>query len=446
MGLVLVQSNSSSAEQEQFRTHVAPVAHHSDAARNAAKQERALSLLKAQVHDLRQKVGTIDSMRKELNGLDSMREELVELKAKLWGQTALTTSFVLLPKPQSVAVVEPKEVTLKLPDLIERGRLTPTPKHDQPEGPLNPATASLPAVIEERSPGATRAKSAVEEAKTYLINTATPGYTMLRQGPEVAIGRLHPDFIVKLAAAIKLARQAGMTSAGVFSAYRPPVFGVGGFSDKFNSLHSYGLAVDMTGIGSAGSKSARRWQAIVNEVGLHLPYGANNHAEFNHTQLVPTKMASAYLRATITGNGPRDLPQMWLASGVSSHVDDIELADAPNLVVSDSSPAIALPPVRKRANQGKIARQSGKDRAVQKTSQRQPSARLVARQAGKDRAVQKTSQRQPPAKQVARQAGKDRAIQKTSQQSSAKLAFSPRSRSRRPNLAWMYEVLAPSET
>src|SRR5260370_15303321 len=72
---------------------------------------------------------------------------------------------------------------------------------------------------------------------------------MVRQGVPVAIGRLRPDFIVKLSGAIHVAREGGMTDAGVFSAYRPPAFGVGGFSDKFNSLHSYGLAADMTGIG-----------------------------------------------------------------------------------------------------------------------------------------------------------------------------------------------------
>jgi hypothetical protein len=31
-------------------------------------------------------------------------------------------------------------------------------------------------------------------ARAYLIETATPGYIMTRQGPERAIGRLHPEF------------------------------------------------------------------------------------------------------------------------------------------------------------------------------------------------------------------------------------------------------------
>ena len=146
------------------------------------------------------------------------------------------------------------------------------PFRPQAPAPVNPASASLPAVIEERSVEALKPKSAVEEAKAYLIETATPGYTMIRQGVAVSIERLHPDFVVKLAAAIEIARQDGMTNAGVYSAYRPPSFGIGGFHDKFNSLHSYGLAVDMTGIGRPGSRLARLWQTIVKQVGLYLPY------------------------------------------------------------------------------------------------------------------------------------------------------------------------------
>ena len=97
-------------------------------------------------------------------------------------------------------------------------------------------------------PGCTtagRTPAEVAEARAYLIETASPGFTMTLQGAELAIGRLHPEFVVRLANAIREARSAGLPFAGVFSAYRPPAFGIGGFSDKFNSLHTYGLAVDM---------------------------------------------------------------------------------------------------------------------------------------------------------------------------------------------------------
>jgi hypothetical protein len=61
------------------------------------------------------------------------------------------------------------------------------------------------------------------------------------------------------AAAIAEARAAGMPLAGIFSAYRPPAFGVGGFADKFHSLHTYGLAVDVTGIGGPGTPNSLLW-------------------------------------------------------------------------------------------------------------------------------------------------------------------------------------------
>ena len=118
-------------------------------------------------------------------------------------------------------------------------------------------------------------------ARAYLIETATPGYTMTRQGPQRAIGRLHPEFVRRLAAAIAEARGAGLPFAGIFSAYRPPVFGVGGFADKFHSLHTYGLAVDVTGIGAVGTPSALLWHEIAARNGVICPYGPHNLVEWN---------------------------------------------------------------------------------------------------------------------------------------------------------------------
>jgi hypothetical protein len=323
----------------QHLRHFVAVRHDRDAGKDAAKDpdkdgKAALSSLKKEMLDL----------HRQVDAVETMRQELTDLKEKIWGPTPLP--LTILPRPQSIAVVEPKSVTLKLPDIGVPAR---------PQAPRNPATASLPAVIEERSEVILKAKSAVEEAKAYLIDTATPGYTMLRQGVTVAIGRLHPDFIVKLASAVQLARSSGLDHAGIYSAYRPPIFGVGGFSDKFNSLHSYGLAADMTGIGSPGSKAAKLWQSVVTKVGLYLPYGPNNHVEFNHTQLVPTRIAPSFLRGTITASAPKDLQRMWLASGDKAHVDEVSTAVVPILPappalasVSDADKQLPLPQVPER--------------------------------------------------------------------------------------------------
>src|ERR1051325_4525171 len=48
----------------------------------------------------------------------------------------------------------------------------------------------------------------VAKARGYVLETAHPGGTMSRQGPELAIGRLHPQFVTRLASAIREARAA----------------------------------------------------------------------------------------------------------------------------------------------------------------------------------------------------------------------------------------------
>jgi hypothetical protein len=151
------------------------------------------------------------------------------------------------------------------------------------------------------------------EARAYLVETASPGSTMTRQGPRVAVERLHPEFAIRLANAIREARESGLRLAGIFSAYRPPAFGVGGFSDKFNSLHAYGLAVDLSGIGEPGSVEAERWHEIAATRGVICPYGPHNKAEWNHCQPTSLKivLADSPLRDTITADGPVSLETMF---------------------------------------------------------------------------------------------------------------------------------------
>jgi hypothetical protein len=136
---------------------------------------------------------------------------------------------------------------------------------------------------------------------------------MMRQGPKVAIERLNPQFIARLASAIREARESGLPCAGIFSAYRPPAFGVGGFLDKFKSLHAYGLAVDMSGIGEPGSKEAKLWHHIAGRHGIICPYRFDSKTEWNHCQAIQTKMVSPDnpLRKTITGEGPLTLEEMF---------------------------------------------------------------------------------------------------------------------------------------
>jgi hypothetical protein len=151
-----------------------------------------------------------------------------------------------------------------------------------------------------------RPSTELAETRAYLVQTANPGYTMTQQGPELAIERLHPEFAMRLAKALREARDTGLSSAGIYSAYRPPAFGVGGFSDKFNSLHAYGLAVDLYGVGRPDSVEALWWHEIAAKHGLICPYGHHDKTEWNHCQPTGLKAVSAdnLLRQTITADGP----------------------------------------------------------------------------------------------------------------------------------------------
>jgi len=163
------------------------------------------------------------------------------------------------------------------------------------------------------SPQSERPVAEISEARRYLVETARPGFTMSVIGPRAAVDKLHPVFVLRAAAAIKEARAAGLERAGLFSCYRPPILNVGGFADKFNSLHAYGLAGDFTGIGSVGSSESKRWYAIATKHGLYNPYGYKSRAEFNHYQVTRVTIVrrGTGLRTTIAATGAKDVERMW---------------------------------------------------------------------------------------------------------------------------------------
>ena len=194
---------------------------------------------------------------------------------------------------------------------------------------LAPAAEAVGAFVAAVDEG-TRAlmeRTVVSLARRFLVETATIGGTMLRQTPEVAIGRLHPVFAKRLAAATREARASGLPNAGCFSAYREPGLRVGGMRDKHASLHAYGLACDMAGIGPPGSDSAKLWHEIAGRHGLYNPYNfrawrkrqivhlpAWRHPwEWNHYQATGIRAILRHdaIRRTITARGPVDLEQMW---------------------------------------------------------------------------------------------------------------------------------------
>lgn len=194
------------------------------------------------------------------------------------------------------------------------------------------------------------------QAKDYLIRTATTGTTMMmygrkivadrlkqqgvsgkafsaglsaatksgeveRVGKEFAINMLHDVFAIKLARSVKQGRDEGIKDLGIMSAFRGPELGVGGFGDKTMSWHAAGLAGDMKGIDSA--EIAKKWQRIANRNGLYLPYGPNNRAERNHTQLLmlaSTKQIPAVHKIIVAAAKKKEPVQervaLWRASGI----------------------------------------------------------------------------------------------------------------------------------
>lgn len=208
---------------------------------------------------------------------------------------------VPLPKPRPVPT---KAVELPVPslgDLVAYAFKT-----------FRPITDELEAEVARQLLEITKAKQ-LSEARAYLVKTATPGGTMSRDGVANNIAKLHPVFVLRTAAVIRKARAAGLPNAGLYSAYRAPGWGVGGFRDKFNSLHGVGMAGDFHGIGRPGSPEAKKFFEIAHGELLFNPYGWRHRKEHNHFQITLTKAVAkgTPLRATITAKGPIVLERMW---------------------------------------------------------------------------------------------------------------------------------------
>jgi hypothetical protein len=317
----------------------------------------------------------------------------------------LAAAFLALPSVPEVALSDASgpDAALHAPP--------PAPACDWDDLVIHPSDPSAPSAGEAPCGETLRALGEIAEARAYLIETASPGYTMTLQGPEVAIGRLHPEFAVRLENAIREARSAGLPLAGVFSAYRPPAFGVGGFSDKFNSLHTYGLAVDMRGIGEPGSAEAELWHRIAAKNGVVCPYGPRDRAEWNHCQPTSVKMIVAQnpLRETVSSAGPYDLDSMFEAGNamiqdMASTADSLSRAAATPVHVLEASAKsvertvrVAAPARTKRSSRVALARVADKPKHNAK------AVRVAAKSAspGKAERVAAKSGRHPKAEQVA---------------------------------------------
>lgn len=201
----------------------------------------------------------------------------------------------------------------------------------------------------------------VSAARSFLnsvsANPARPGDT----------SNLHPSFAVNLAGAIQDARSQGL-NAFLQSGYRAPGqlisqgdHSLAAYYDASGaSMHSYGAAADIGGIGSAGSPQAQQWAQIANQHGLSNPYGVNNPREFNHWQLVPWTLESrpdvqAQLKSAGGDQGkiwsaiaptPTAAPQSPNASAVGESIWNSLKSNGPGAAAPAGSAPIASPAVQ----------------------------------------------------------------------------------------------------
>lgn len=282
----------------EARSHAHPARHH-----HAVEHDKPSPVLSA-IDE------TAAAIRKQNRELAEMRDEIASLRTLLTPPNAPPAT----PRPKEL---EHQSANIPVPDV-------PAP---MPTPPKKTASLEPDAAVDE--PKQADAIDVTRSAATeYLVATACPGYTMERQGVHLAIARLHPMFRARLADAFHDAREHGLKPC-IFSAYRPPGFGVGGFRDKFMSAHSYGLAVDLGAIGRPGSSDAKAWRAVAARHDLAMPYSVYSRSEWNHCQATPFTLvtrAAIALRRTITAAGPIDLAAMFKAADALIDRGDAALA------------------------------------------------------------------------------------------------------------------------
>ena len=145
-----------------------------------------------------------------------------------------------------------------------------------------------------------------QQARAYLSSLSSH---VFRMGDT---SFLHPDFAVKMANAVHQARTAGLPVT-VQSGYRANPTTGSKYDAEGYSLHGYGGAIDVGGIGGAGSPQAQQWAQIAQKNGIYNPYGVDNTAEYNHWQMVPWKLENRpdVQKAIVSAGG--DAGKIWNA-------------------------------------------------------------------------------------------------------------------------------------
>lgn len=123
---------------------------------------------------------------------------------------------------------------------------------------------------------------------------------------------LHPDFAVNMANAVQQARSQGLPVT-VQSGYRTNDTTGSGYDASGLSMHGYGAAIDVGGIGGPGSPQAQQWAKIAASNGVYNPYGVNDPKEYNHWQLTPWTLESRPDVQQSIVNAHGDIGKIWNA-------------------------------------------------------------------------------------------------------------------------------------
>ena len=210
---------------------------------------------------------------------------------------------------------------------------------------------------------------------------------------------LHPDFAVKMANAVSQARAAGLPVT-VQSGYRTNPTTGSKYDAEGYSLHGYGAAIDVGGIGGAGSPQALRWAKIAQQNGVYNPYGVGDPAEYNHWQMVPWKLENRpdIQKAIVSAGG--DAGKIWNAispvttSSAASYTPPTPNNGAPPVAQTDWLGQIAgQTPVKTPSS----ASQPAVKQAAPAPSSVQPSTDWLGQIAGEKAAPPPSATGAPPA-------------------------------------------------
>ena len=174
-------------------------------------------------------------------------------------------------------------------------------------------------------------------SRAYLVETARPGYTMIRQGPELAIGRLHPAFVVRLANTIGKREEPGWLRLE----FSPPIGHPPSALEDLSTNSTRFIPTDLPSMCMALADLAHRKLSSGTTLPPSTASSALTGRVTRQNGITASRRASKIilaenpLRETVTAEGPISLEGMfemgtWLIAGSTA----VPTTDQPALVIT----------------------------------------------------------------------------------------------------------------